>query len=85
MTTTPTREDSHFKLGEISGKIDLILLNQAAQRQADEARFCKIEARLDVAENDVASLKQSRSWLLGAGAALGSLGGILGGYLGFPK
>lgn len=65
--------DPHFMLGVISGKIDLILLNHEADKKATAARFDKAEARLDDIEDDVATLKQGKSWLMGGAATIAGL------------
>ncbi|MFN3582771.1 hypothetical protein [Phenylobacterium sp.] len=72
-------------LGVISGKIDLILLNQAEEKRQNEARFAKIEARQDATEEDVAALKRDRAWVLGAAATVSALGATVAGWLGFGK
>lgn len=62
MTVRKDVEASHeYLLGRIDGKLDLVLANLA-----------KSDARIDVVESDVQTLKQGRSWLLGAAAALGT-------------
>ena len=60
-------------LGVISGKIDLILLQSAEDRRQNEVRFIKSEERLDALEESTESLKHSRTWFLGAAAALGAI------------
>lgn len=85
MSETKAPEETHYKLGEISGKIDLVLVQIAANEAANNARHERHEARLDTAEDDIASLKQSRSWVIGAGAAIGALGATVLGALGFKS
>lgn len=75
-------DEAKFTLGVISGKIDLVLVQMAAQRQSDEARFTKIEADLEEQADEIAGLKRDRSWLLGGAAAIGTALTGLGTWLG---
>lgn len=65
-------ESTHFKLGEISGKIDLVLVQLATDRQANEARFTRIEDAQASQAKDISTLKQHRSWIMGGLAAMGT-------------
>lgn len=77
--------DPQFMLGVISGKIDLVLVQLANDKAANEVRFAKIEERLDTTDEDVASLKQSRSWVLGGAAAISTAAAGLMALLGLGK
>lgn len=59
-------------LGVISGKLDLVLVNQAEAARAAEARFAKVEGRLDALEDGQAGYQRDRSWLFGGAAAIGA-------------
>lgn len=78
-------DDPRFTLGVISGKIDLVLVQMGADRAATEARFAKAEGRLDTAEDDIASLKRDRAWVVGAAAAVSALGATVAGWLGLTR
>lgn len=77
--------DISYLLGAISGKIDLILTNQANDRALNAERFSKLEERMDQAEDDVAALKRDRAWVLGGAAAISTAAAALAGLLGFTK
>ena len=81
---TPT-EDTRYKLGEISGKIDLVLVQMAAQAQANEARFLKLENGQAEQGEQIADLKRDRAWVLGGAATLSTLGAALATWLGFAR
>jgi hypothetical protein len=68
----PLEDDSRYQLGVISGKLDLILVNQAAQAAQTDARFTKVEARQDEAEDAISGLQRDRAWILGGAAAIGA-------------
>lgn len=72
MSDPHAADATHFKLGEISGKIDLVLVQLAADRQANDARFTRIETTQVAHSKDIAALKQHRSWLMGGLAAVGT-------------
>lgn len=74
--------DANYRLGEISGKIDLILVQMAADRQTDEARFTRIETTQEDYDARLTSLEQGRSWLLGGAAAITAAFGAAATYLG---
>lgn len=76
-------DDQVYQLGVISGKLDLILVQMEANRATDLERFNKVEGRIESVEDDVASLKRDRSWMLGGAATLGSMGGVVAAFLGF--
>lgn len=71
-----------FQLGEISGKLDMILVQMAADRAALDERLTKAEQRLDAVEEVQTGFKQDRSWLLGGAAAIATgisaVGAVLG-------
>lgn len=83
MITDEHSDDPRFQLGVISGKLDLVLVQLAADRATTEARFGKIEERLDATDDEVAGLKRDRSWVLGGAAVLSALGATVAGWLGF--
>lgn len=72
-------------LGVISGKIDLILLNQAEDKRLNEARFAKIEATQESHGEAIAGLKRDRAWVIGGAAALSALGTSFATLLGFHR
>lgn len=78
-------QDPQFMLGVISGKIDLVLVQLAADKAANEARFSKIEERQDATDEEVSSLKRDRAWLLGGAAALSTFGASVAAYFGFGR
>jgi hypothetical protein len=62
----PQEQDPQFMLGVISGKIDLVLVQLASDRTSNDTRFGKVES-------DITTLKQHRSWLMGAIATVGGI------------
>lgn len=71
MTAPKAPQNSlEYTLGRIEGKLDMMIAKQ------DEH-----SARLDSAEADIATLKQGRSWLLGAGATVAAGVSAVGAYI----
>lgn len=70
--TTRRTEDPKYQLGVISGKLDMILAQQTQLAAQNDARFAKIEARQDTAEDAIDGLQRDRAWLLGGAAAIGA-------------
>lgn len=83
MNTPEIQDDARYMLGVISGKIDLVLVQQASDRAATEARFAKVEERLDATDADVSELKRDRARVLGGAAALSAFGASLAAFFGF--
>ncbi|MFN3573619.1 MAG: hypothetical protein ACK4TR_08840 [Phenylobacterium sp.] len=69
-------------LGAISGKLDIILLNQEEEKRRNDIRFSKIEDRQDAADDEIASLKRDRSWVLGAAAAVSTVAAAFASWAG---
>lgn len=83
MTSKPVLDDgANYRLGEISGKIDLILVTMEAQRASDAQRFQKIETIQEEHAEHIASLQKDRAWVLGGAAAVTGAIGSFFAYLG---
>lgn len=78
-------QDSRFALGVISGKIDLVLLNQAEDRRINEARFAKIETTLEDHAVALAGHKRDRAWIIGLSGAVSAVGSAVVALLGFHR
>lgn len=85
MTSEPHLDaDAKYQLGVISGKLDLLLVQAQETNSRYDARFNKIEQELDAQDERLTSLERSRTWVLGAAAALGTAASALASWL-LPK
>ncbi len=83
MTSTPQLDDdAKFQLGIISGKLDLLLVQNADAERRNAERHAKIEETLDDHDGRIASLEQGRSWLIGGAAAITTAVGAVVSWLG---
>jgi uncharacterized protein YhaN len=82
VNTPELQDDTRYMLGVISGKIDLVLVQQANDRAVNDARFAKVEERLDATDADVSELKRDRARVLGGAAALSAFGASIAAYFG---
>ena len=78
MTSTPhLDDDAKFQLGIISGKLDLLLVQNAEADRRNAERHAKTEEALADHDQRISSLEQGRSWVLGGAAAItAALGGL---------
>lgn len=81
----PPQSSSQFMLGEMSGKLDLILVQFAASEARTQSQINALKSEQETLAADIDSLKQGRSWLLGAAAAVGALGSAVAAAMGIGK
>ncbi|MBK1968424.1 hypothetical protein JDBV08_00480 [Mycobacterium phage jiawei] len=74
--------DARYQLGVISGKLDLILVQNADFARQTESRFVKIEG--DVAEQSerLGVIERNKSWALGVAAAVSAAISAIGFVIG---
>ena len=64
--------DTRYQLGVISGKLDLILVQNAETDRRHTQRLAEVDARLDAHDTRLTSLEADRWKLLGGAGAIGT-------------
>ncbi len=85
MSPHTEHEDPRYQLGVISGKIDLLLIQNAEAARQNDKRFNKLEDGQADHDARITSLEQGRSWVLGAAATITATAGAIATYLGLRQ
>lgn len=68
----PGLDDLHYMLGEMNGKLDLLVKQGAAQDDRATALEARFQSRHDALETRVRVVESRQHWYAGAAAVLGA-------------
>jgi len=74
--------DARYQLGVISGKLDLILVQNADFARQTESRFVRVEKGLGDHDDRLSAIERNKSWVLGAAAVVSTAISGIGFWLG---